>query len=249
MCLQGGTPKKENPQLLYPHRLSLPKPGIIGSCCLWMSSHLSFSCTSSWQYQMYSSTSGNILAPSKGIQQHFFTESPRLYLISSESKRDCSALQGGCLYLFLSRERRMSGLYQKWLRLKWGSNLSTVSRMFPTRDSQKLSERVVISGSDTFYNPWGPFPNLPCDLSTCYCPLMLCTYWWHWPWKAHGLICEWYYCVWNDNRILGQRLEVAMWMWRLNKLETISKYQFVQAKVPEGFTKQYLHPGTAVTAS
>lgn len=36
-------------------------------------------------------------------------------------------------------------------------------------------------------------------------------------------------------------------MWRLNKLETISKHQFVQAEVSEGFTQSNMHPGTAVT--
>lgn len=38
-------------------------------------------------------------------------------------------------------------------------------------------------------------------------------------------------------------------MRRLNKLEIISKRQFVQAKFSEGFMKRYSGPGAAVTTS
>lgn len=222
---------------------------------LSVQSHSPFSCTPSWLYQMYSSMSANILAQSKGIQQRFFTESS---LVSHELWKQKRLLSSAWWVTRVVPVKGKKREHQVYIRrgwdwqlpdtTQWGSSLSTVSRMFTTRDSEKLSERVVISGSDTFYSPWGPFPYLPCDLSTCYCPLVLSTYWWHWPWKAHGLICKWYYCVWKDNSILGQRLEVDMWMWRLNKLETISKCQFAQAKVSEGFTKQCLRPGTAVAA-
>lgn len=195
---------------------------------------------------MYSSTSANILAQSKGIQQRFFTEP---LLVSPELWKQKRLLSSAGWMTRVVPVKRKKGECQVYIRsgwdwqlpdtTQWGSNFGTVSRMFTTRDSEKLSERVVISRSDTFYSPWGPSPNLPCDLSTCYCPLVLSTCWWHWPWKAHGLICKWYYCVWKNNSILGRRLEVDV------NVETEQVGDYFQAPVCAGrglrrvHTKQY----------